>query len=170
MKVLLSIKPKFVESIIKGNKKYEYRKAIFKKNVDTVVIYKTTPFCKIIGEFEIDGILYDTPENIWQITQEFAGITQDYFDKYFYNRKKDKKVDFKYYEYTDKIYNYLIEKISEPQVIEGRHIYEYMNPNFLKGKIIIKRTSLVHAYKRAFKRDVRNEIKRYKKGEIKWKN
>ena len=87
MKVLLSIKPKFVESIIKGNKKYEYRKAIFKKNVDTVVIYKTTPFCKIIGEFEIDGILYDTPENIWQITQEFAGITQDYFDKYFYNRK-----------------------------------------------------------------------------------
>ncbi len=83
MKVLLSIKPKFVESIIKGNKKYEYRKAIFKKNVDTVVIYKTTPFCKIIGEFEIDGILYDTPENIWQITQEFA----DYFDKYFYNRK-----------------------------------------------------------------------------------
>ena len=57
MKVLLSIKPKFVESIIKGNKKYEYRKAIFKKNVDTVVIYKTTPFCKIIGEFEIDGIL-----------------------------------------------------------------------------------------------------------------
>ena len=40
---------------------YEYRKAIFKKNVDTVVIYKTTPFCKIIGEFEIDGILYDTP-------------------------------------------------------------------------------------------------------------
>ena len=87
MKVLLSIKPKFVESIIKGNKKYEYRKAIFKKNVDTVVIYKTTPFCKIIGEFEIDGILYDTPENIWQITQEFAGITHDYFDKYFYNRK-----------------------------------------------------------------------------------
>ena len=87
MKVVLSIKPKFVESIIKGNKKYEYRKAIFKKNVDTVVIYKTTPFCKIIGEFEIDGILYDTPENIWQITQEFAGITQDYFDKYFYNRK-----------------------------------------------------------------------------------
>ena len=87
MKVLLSIKPKFVESIIKCNKKYEYRKAIFKKNVDTVVIYKTTPFCKIIGEFEIDGILYDTPENIWQITQEFAGITQDYFDKYFYNRK-----------------------------------------------------------------------------------
>ena len=87
MKVLLSIKPKFVESIIKGNKKYEYRKAIFKKNVDTVVIYKTTPFCKIIGEFEIDGILFDTPENIWQITQEFAGITQDYFDKYFYNRK-----------------------------------------------------------------------------------
>ena len=87
MKVLLSIKPKFVESIIKGNKKYEYRKVIFKKDVDTVVIYKTTPFCKVIGEFEIDDILCDTPEKIWQRTQEFAGITQDYFNKYFDNRK-----------------------------------------------------------------------------------
>ena len=115
--------------------------------------------------------LGNRPQKINNMLKEFENIypetkNQKIF-QYFYNRKKDKKVDFKYYEYTDKIYNYLIEKISEPQVIEGRHIYEYMNPNFLKGKIIIKRTSLVHAYKRAFKRDVRNEIKRYKKGEIK---
>ena len=64
MKVLLSIKPNFVDSIIKGQKKYEYRKIIFKKDVQTVVIYKTTPFCKIIGEFEIEDILSDTPDKI----------------------------------------------------------------------------------------------------------
>ncbi len=115
--------------------------------------------------------LGNRPQKINNMLKEFENIypetkNQKIF-QYFYNRKKDKKVDLKYYEYTDKIYNYLIEKISEPQVIEGRHIYEYMNPNFLKGKIIIKRTSLIHAYKRAFKRDVGNEIKRYKKGEIK---
>lgn len=86
--------------------------------------------------------LGNRPEKINSMLKEFENIypetkNQKIF-QYFYNRKKDKKVDLKYYEYTDKIYNYLIGKISEPQVIEGRHIYEYMNPNFLKGKIIIK--------------------------------
>lgn len=42
-----------------------------------------------------------------------------------------------------------------------------MNPNLLKGKIIIKRTSLIHAYKRSFKRDVEKKIELYKKRKIK---
>lgn len=60
-----------------------------------------------------------------------------------------------------------MQRINEPQIIEGRHIYEYINPDSLKGKIIIKRTSLMNAYKRAFKRDVGKRIELYKKGEIK---
>lgn len=111
------------------------------------------------------------PQKINDILKEFEHIypetkNQTIF-QYFYKRRKDKKVDLKYYEYTDKIYSYLIQNINKPQIIEGRHIYEYMNPNFLKGKIIIKRTSLIHAYKRAFKRDVYKKIELYKKGEIK---
>lgn len=88
--------------------------------------------------------------------------------QYFNKRTKDKRVDLKYYEYTSKIYTYLISNISEPLIIEGRHIYKYMNPTLLKGKIIIKRTSLIHAYKRAFKRDVEKKIELYKKREIKF--
>jgi len=42
-----------------------------------------------------------------------------------------------------------------------------MTPILLKGKIIIKRTSLIHAYKRAFRRDVSKRIELYKKREIK---
>lgn len=87
--------------------------------------------------------------------------------KYFNKRRKDKKVDLKYYEYTDKIYKYLIENINKPQIIEGRHIYEYIDPNLLEGKIIIKRTSLINSYKNAFKRDVGKRIEQYKNGEIK---
>ncbi len=84
--------------------------------------------------------LGNRPQKINNMLKEFENIypetkNQKIF-QYFYNRKKDKRVDLKYYEYTDKIYNYLIEKISEPQVIEGRHIYEYMNPNSLKGKLL----------------------------------
>ena len=41
MKVLLSIKPEFVQEIFTGKKKYEYRKAIFTRSVDKVVVYST---------------------------------------------------------------------------------------------------------------------------------
>ncbi len=115
--------------------------------------------------------LGNRPEKVNNMLNEFEKIypetkNQTIF-QYFYKRRKDKRVDLKYYEYSDKIYTYLIEKINTPQIIEGRHIYEYINPHFLKGKIIVKRTSLIHAYKRAFKRDVCKKIELYKKREIK---
>ena len=114
--------------------------------------------------------LGNRPEKINNMMKEFEKIytetkNQQIFKNY-HKRKKDKKVELKYYEYTDIIYTYLIENIKEPQIIEGRHIYKYMNLNLLRGKIIIKRTSLIHAYKRAFKRDVGRQIELYKKGEI----
>ena len=42
MRVLLSIKPDFVNEIIKGNKKYEYRKKIFRKDVNSIVTVSYT--------------------------------------------------------------------------------------------------------------------------------
>jgi type I restriction enzyme S subunit len=49
MNVLLSIRPKYVEEIIKGNKRYEFRKSIFKKKVDEVWIYATSPTKKLLA-------------------------------------------------------------------------------------------------------------------------
>ncbi len=72
----------------------------------------------------------------------------------------------KYYDDADLIYDYLYKKLSPLKIFEGRHIYMYMDINTLKGKIIIKRTSLVHSYKRAFKRDMQHKIKEYKNNEI----
>ncbi|MEN0666952.1 ASCH domain-containing protein [Caldifermentibacillus hisashii] len=83
MKVLLSIKPEYVQKIIKGTKKYEYRKRIFKKNVDSVVIYSTMPEGKIIGEFTIDEIIMNSPKEIWNQTYLFSGISKDLFLEYF---------------------------------------------------------------------------------------
>ena len=65
MKVLLSIKPEFAEKIFNGTKKYEFRKSIFKnKDVDTVVVYASSPWQYVIGEFHIDKILNDNKYNI----------------------------------------------------------------------------------------------------------
>ena len=55
MKILLSIKPEFVEEIFSGRKKFEYRKAIFtNKKVTSVIVYSTMPVGKIVGEFTIE--------------------------------------------------------------------------------------------------------------------
>lgn len=87
MKVLLSIKPQFVKEIFNGNKKFEYRKAIFKnENIKTIVVYATMPIGKIVGEFEIDTILMAHPSDIWQKTKKHSGITEEFYDEYFSGR------------------------------------------------------------------------------------
>lgn len=87
MKVLLSIKPEFAFKIFDGEKKFEFRKVIFKNpDIRTVVVYASSPVQKVIGEFEIDGILSSSPDEIWELTKNYSGISEMYFHEYFENR------------------------------------------------------------------------------------
>lgn len=89
MRVLLSIKPEYAEKILDGEKRYEFRKAIPKAaGVKTVVIYATMPVGKVVGEFEIDGILSEHPRDLWSQTRDFAGITKQFFNAYFSGRAR----------------------------------------------------------------------------------
>lgn len=88
MRVLLSIKPEYVEKILDGSKKYEFRKNMFKRReVKTVVIYSTMPVGKVVGEFDIEKVINDEPQKVWDKTSKYAGISQDYFDEYFSGRQ-----------------------------------------------------------------------------------
>ena len=91
MKVLLSIKPEFADKIFDGTKKYEFRKSIFKrKDIRKVVVYASSPVQQVIGEFDIEDILCENTKRLWEITQEFSGITKQFYDSYF----ADKEVAF----------------------------------------------------------------------------
>ena len=84
MKVLLSIKPEFANKIFDGEKKYEFRRAIFKRDdIDTVVVYASAPISKIIGEFEIESVCEDEIFSLWGKTKHSSGISKEYFLKYF---------------------------------------------------------------------------------------
>lgn len=88
MKVLLSIKPEYAEKILQGVKRYEFRKNIFKnRNVRTVVIYATMPVGKVVGEFDFEEVLSDSPSAIWSETREFSGISKSFFNSYFKGRE-----------------------------------------------------------------------------------
>lgn len=88
MKVLLSIKPEYAFKIFDGTKKYEFRKVIFKRpNIKTVVVYASSPVQKVIGEFEIEDILSSSPEEIWRKTKKKSGITEEFFNEYFFEKE-----------------------------------------------------------------------------------
>lgn len=88
MKVLLSIKPKYVNEIVKGNKKYEFRKKVFKRNneIKEVYIYSTSPVKKIVGFFKCDRIIEDHPEKLWKEFNIHSGIDEYEFFEYFKER------------------------------------------------------------------------------------
>jgi predicted transcriptional regulator len=89
MKVVLSIKPEFANKIFDGTKKFEFRKAIFKNDqIKTVIVYSSSPVQQVIGEFEIERIINKDIDTLWGLTQDFSGISEDYFYKYFANRRE----------------------------------------------------------------------------------
>lgn len=88
MKVLLSIKPEFVEKIFAGTKKYEFRKSLFRRSdVKYVVIYASAPVKRVVGEFEIDDILSDDLDVLWDKTKKYSGISKAFYESYFQNKK-----------------------------------------------------------------------------------
>ena len=87
MDVILSIKPKFANRIFSGIKKYEFRKTIFRREVNRVFLYETTPVGKITGYFRYRRILKGTPEEIWSICQKYAGISEREFFQYYSKSK-----------------------------------------------------------------------------------
>jgi len=89
MNVLLSIKPKYVERIFQGEKKYEFRKRIFtREDINRVYIYCTSPVKKIVASFSIKEIKEGTPEELWKKLKDQAGIGEEDFFNYFRNKNK----------------------------------------------------------------------------------
>lgn len=83
-RVLLSVKPQFAEAILAGRKTYEFRRAMFRRrNVNTVVLYASSPVCRVVGEFTIQEVLSLALDALWEKTREGGDIDRDYFYRYF---------------------------------------------------------------------------------------
>lgn len=83
----MPINPKYVNEILTGRKKYEYRKIKPKrKNIDKMIIYSTVPVMKVVAEVEVKGILEEEKEKLWSMTKNESGITKDFYNKYYKNK------------------------------------------------------------------------------------
>lgn len=86
-KILISINPEYVAKILSGEKKYEYRTKAAKRDVDSLLIYETTPVKRVVAEAKVLEVLELSPKELWDVTSEYSGITKSFFDAYFKGRK-----------------------------------------------------------------------------------
>lgn len=90
MNAILSIKPEFSNAILAGVKKVEFRKTVFRKKVEKVFIYSSSPVKKIIGYFTFNEIIEDSPHKLWEQFGGLGFIDEAGFFEYF----EDKKIGF----------------------------------------------------------------------------
>lgn len=87
-KILISIKKEFVDRIISGEKKYEFRTRVAKNDINKLIIYCTLPTKMVVAEAEIIEIIELPKEEMWNQTRDYAGISKEGFMKYFSKNEK----------------------------------------------------------------------------------
>ena len=85
-KMLLSIKPEYVDKIVSGKKKYEFRKFHCREGIDTIVIYATAPIKRVVGEVALLDIIEGNVEHVWHKTKDFGGILEKDYKAYYEGR------------------------------------------------------------------------------------
>ena len=41
------------------------------------------PIGKVVGEFDIDHVISDEPNLVWEKTKKYAGVSKSFYDEYF---------------------------------------------------------------------------------------
>lgn len=83
--VLMSIKPQYANAIMHGSKKVEFRKQIFDTNVERVYVYASHPVKKLIGYFDVDQVICENPNKLWEDYNKVGCISKKDFVSYFNN-------------------------------------------------------------------------------------
>ena len=81
--MLLSIKPQYVREILSGKKKYEFRKFRCRDEIDTIIIYATSPIKEVVGEVALIQIIEGDVEHVWNQTSPYGGVLKEDYQEYY---------------------------------------------------------------------------------------
>ena len=85
---IISLKPRYVDLILSGEKTVELRNRVVRMEPGTVIwIYATRPVGGIVAVAELDSVVHDTPAEIWIRYEREMCIDRDHFDSYINNRE-----------------------------------------------------------------------------------
>jgi predicted transcriptional regulator len=80
---LLSIHQKYAEAILDGSKEVEFRRGRIADDIEVVLVYATQPVGRIVGWFEVEGVVEGTPLGLWRRFQHTGGIDRASYLTYF---------------------------------------------------------------------------------------
>jgi predicted transcriptional regulator len=80
---LLPIQPRYANAIIRGEKRVEFRRRRFGREVAYVVVYASSPICGIVGYFRVSQIAEGCPRDIWEDFKHVGAIARDDFFRYY---------------------------------------------------------------------------------------
>lgn len=85
---LISIRPCFVEKILSGEKKLEFRRRWTAEPVDVLVIYASSPTQRIVATVNIVGVTEGSPTALWALAKnKGGGVTRQLIYDYFSGKK-----------------------------------------------------------------------------------
>jgi predicted transcriptional regulator len=85
--LLLSIKPRYADSIFNGSKTVELRRVRPQIGAGgLVMVYVSSPRCSLEGAFEVAEVTAAAPAMLWRLVGKNAGVTREEFDDYFIGR------------------------------------------------------------------------------------
>ncbi len=79
----MSIHPVYATAIMSGQKTVEFRKRRLADDITTVWVYATAPVQAVVGWFQIEEVIEDSPASLWRQFGEVGCINRSEFDKYY---------------------------------------------------------------------------------------
>lgn len=82
---LISIRPRFVEKILSGEKRLEFRRSWAAEPVDILVIYSSSPVQRIVATANVVSLTEGSPTALWELAKVKRGgvprqLIYDYFE------------------------------------------------------------------------------------------
>ncbi|PUA17323.1 ASCH domain-containing protein [Glaciimonas sp. PCH181] len=108
--IVLSIKPKYAELILAGTKTVELRRMWAAEQVGMIVIYASSPVCRLVGRVNVQDVVRAAPSTLWKHSvQRGGGLTRRELFDYFSGK------DAGYAVLLDDVVKF--EKMIEPQAV-----------------------------------------------------
>jgi predicted transcriptional regulator len=84
----MAIQPAFAQAILDGSKQVEFRKRRLAADIDTVLIYESSPTKRIVGHFTIERTELATPRGLWRSFGAVGSIARADYLTYYGNSER----------------------------------------------------------------------------------
>ena len=81
--VLLSVKPRFAEKILSGEKTCEFRRGQFPLDIQEVFVYSSSPEKRVVAMFRVKNVHTMKPREAWEKYNGRGGIDRNSFFSYY---------------------------------------------------------------------------------------